>query len=182
MADIRGQSFITINNWLKQNLGDGYNRFISGLRPPVAKVISRTQEWEWYPSQYLAEIYTHITSNMGNIHGNLKPLSDLGKFLAELDLEQSSQVTHCFPMDCIMERLPRLWQRFRSCGQLEVTSVDEEKKFAEIMLADCIAGPMHTEVTRAWIETAVGSMCECKITVNGQSYPEDAYYWKISWS
>lgn len=185
MAGIRGSSLVSIKTWIAEQLGEGYEKFIESLRKPVRETLTEAQPWEWYSPRYLNEIYRAVSEKLSNENGSLRVLDNLGQFLGEDDLANArNRADTCLPVSRVMQLLPVLWSRYRDCGELEVSTVDEGNGIAEVTLVQCAGGEMHTEVVSAWIETVAGSMCECKVSAQGKLYPYPdggTYYWKVSW-
>jgi len=185
VAKIRGNSIAALNSWIVQQLKDQYPDFISDMRPQVARTLLAPQEWEWYPVEYLKEVYEDITRRMGS-GDNAAVLDQLGNFLAEADIENFPvSDLALLPMPRVLARVPGVWARYKNCGDFEVLSVDADRNSAELMLTECGSGLEHRKVITAWLEKLVGFMCQCRIEVQTQSYPwedgGDAYYWKLKW-
>ncbi len=186
MSEIKGNSLVAINNWLVEHLKGKYFEFLSRMREPVARTLTDTRGWAWYPVAYLVEIYNKISEELGNDNGCKQVLDELGRYIAEADLANLSKDDCRFlPMPRVLARLPGLWSRCKNCGQLEVLKVDPKSGTAELVLTGCGGGPMHQEVVRAWLEKVMGLIGNCKLNLEGMSYPweagDEVYYWRVDW-
>jgi len=184
LANVRGNSFITINQWLDEKLEDGYKRFISQMRPPVARVLSQGEGWSWYPLEYLTEVYESIAEHLGG--GNGKVLEDLGEALADADVGGAPKTRLALlPMPRVAARVPHLWSRFKDCGEFKVLSVDEKAKHAVLVLFDYEGGKLHCYVIRSWLEKICELLSGVKVKVKEKScrWKEggDGCYWEVTW-
>jgi len=183
VSSIRGISMVAINSWIHQHLKDDYYRFLAGLRPIVARDLSRATGWEWYPAEHVAEIYQGITRSMATVARTEEILEQLGRFLAETDWQISTHST-LLPLPRLLARLGFFWARYLDCGELKLVSMVEQSRVAEISLTGCPCGPLHRDVTRAWIEQFLNRMSESEVKVIGNLYlhqDADSYYWKVCW-
>lgn len=185
MANIRGNSFVAIHSWIAKQLeGLDYRRFMTHMRPPVARSLSEAEGWAWYPLEYLTEIYEVITARLG--HGNGKVLGDLGEFIADSDMGGApTSKTGLLPVPRVLARLPYMWSRYRDCGEFHVLSIDEKMMHAVLTLTGYEGGEMHCIVTRTWMEKVAELMSGHKVTVLERScrWKEggEACYWEITW-
>jgi hypothetical protein len=185
LANVRGNSFMTINQWLIELLQEvGYKKFISRMRPPVARVLSQGEGWSWYPIEYLTEVYEEITEHLGN--GNGRVLENLGRVLADADVGGGPKTRlSLIPMARVVARVPHLWSRFKDCGEFKTLSVDEHLKRAVLVLAGYEGGQLHCYVIGAWLERVCTLLSGRKVEVRERScrWKEggDGCYWEVSW-
>ncbi len=185
MAEIRGNAFVAISEWLVKRLKeDGYQRFLSEMRPPVAQVLSQREVWSWYPLEYLSEVYESIQSILGN--GNGKVLGELGEFVAVTDLGGAPKTKlGLLPLPRVIARFPYLWSRYKDCGEMEVVNIDEAGKKAELKLKDYGGDETHCNVTTAWLEKVSYLLSGVKVTAQETLCRwikgGDACKWELSW-
>ncbi|MBD3286536.1 hypothetical protein GF359_08190 [candidate division WOR-3 bacterium] len=185
MANIRGNTFVAVNEWMVKHLeGLRYERFMAKMRAPVARSLSRPEGWAWYPLEYLTEIYESIVQYLGN--GKPAPLIDIGVFLAETDLGGGPKSkTSLLPMSRILPRLSFLWARYKDCGEVNVEFIDEERSKALVSITGYDGNPDHCRVNGAWIERVCKLMSgrevkaeetTCRWKVGGNTCT-----WEVSW-
>jgi len=186
LANVRGSAFVAINQWLSERLkSEGYRSFLSRMRPPVARVLSKGEGWSWYPLEYLSEVYEGIAAHLGN--GNGKVLENLGSAIADAELGGAPRSRLALiPMPRVVARIPYLWSRFKDCGEFKVLSVDERLRQAVLVISGYEGGSsLHCFVTRTWLQRVCGLLSGCKIRVRECScrWKEggEGCCWELSW-
>ncbi|MBN2379431.1 hypothetical protein JXM67_06475 [candidate division WOR-3 bacterium] len=185
MANIRGNTFVALNEWMVKTLNqERYGKFMAKMRSPVARSLSRPEGWAWYPLEYLTEIYESIVEYLGN--GKPAPLEDIGKFLADIDLAGGPKSKAALlPISRVLPRLSFLWSRYKDCGDLDVELIDEDRRKALVTISGYDGNEMHCRVNGSWI----GMVCKlmsgkdvvvkettCRWKVGGNSCA-----WEVSW-
>ncbi|MBN2378480.1 hypothetical protein JXM67_01580 [candidate division WOR-3 bacterium] len=165
MASIRGATFTAINSWINSSLSDNdYSELLRHMRAPVARTLTKSEVWTWYPLEYLTEIYECISTKMDLDLENM--LDEIGNHLASADLSGGPKSKEArLPMPRVIPRLPSLWTRCRDCGELRVDIIDAGKREALLSLANYDGTPLHCKVNRAWIENVCALLAGKAIAV-----------------
>ncbi len=186
MANVRGNSFNTINRWLtKKFTADEYELFIAKLKPDIVQVLTQAESRLWYSLDHLTEIYNHISTELGN--GDDSILEDLGRYLAETDLGGVLKPLIMFiSIPQALKRTPKLWPRYDDSGEFKLALLDEDNKKAVLELADYDGGEHHCVIIRSWMkrgcELLGGKDVEIKETLCRWQNGGHVCRWEITWN
>lgn len=185
MANIRGNSFVAIKQWLEQNLDDErYHELIAGMRPSVGRSLDQAEGWTWYPLEYLTEIFEYLIDELGN--GKPASLVTLGEFIAENDLGGGPKTkTALLPMPRVIARLPGLWARTKDCGELLIESNDANHRKSVVKLVGYEGNAMHCTANMAWLDKVCKLLSGTEVKVKSTSCRwvagGSSCTWEITW-
>jgi len=185
MANIRGNTFVALNEWIMEHLkGERYEKFMSKMRSPVARSLSQPEGWAWYPLEYLTEVYESMVEYIGN--GKPAPLEEIGWFLAEVDMGGGPKSKAALlPMSRVLPRLSFLWARYKDCGELKVDLITEEKGKALVIISGYDGNIWHCMVNGSWIERVCKLMSGLDVSIKETTCRWKAggqlCAWEVSW-
>lgn len=185
MTNVRGNAFHAINRWLSNRLSsEGYENFLSGMREPVAQVLSSGEGWYWYPLEYLTEVFDGITSYLGD--GNGKILDHLGSGMADEESGSAPKSRAALlPVPRVVARIPYVWSKCRDAGEFKVISLEEQNRKALLELSGYSGTRVHCCVNRAWLERICSLLSGANVHVVERSCQHidggESCTWEISW-
>lgn len=185
MASVRGNWFAAIQDMLKGWLTEeDYREFISGMRSPVAHAVNHPQTWEWYPTEYLNEIYAGIHGMAAERDGAI--FEKMGSQLARAELGGAPKTRAALlPVPRVLARMSFLWSRCRDSGELSVTNLEPAKKRAEVEVSGFEESSHHLKVNQAWLAEVCRLLSGRRVKVtefkSTHKAPARTCRWKISW-
>ncbi|MBD3286643.1 hypothetical protein GF359_08645 [candidate division WOR-3 bacterium] len=172
--------------WLLERFGrEGLNRVLNRISPQARAMLEKPVPQNWYPAEYMAEIYEAIEAEPES--GGQKLLHDLGAFMAKRSMSGFLKyMVRLASVKQVINRLERIWLRYHDRGNAKgsITGKKGERYLGILSIEGYDAGPLWCKLMEGFIKaflTQTGVRRVKTVEKTCLHKGDESCSWEISW-